>query len=36
LPLKLLVAAGGRFGDINPDGVAFYNQIIDALLQKGF
>ncbi|KAK1687041.1 hypothetical protein QYE76_047889 [Lolium multiflorum] len=25
----------GRFGDINPDGVAFYNQIIDALLQKG-
>ncbi|XP_047063882.1 probable inactive beta-glucosidase 14 [Lolium rigidum] len=25
----------GRFGDLNPDGVAFYNQIIDALLQKG-
>ncbi|XP_047062186.1 probable inactive beta-glucosidase 14 [Lolium rigidum] len=25
----------GRFGDVNPDGVAFYNAIIDALVQKG-
>ncbi|KAI5014198.1 hypothetical protein ZWY2020_055588 [Hordeum vulgare] len=25
----------GRFGHINPDGVAFYNAIINALLQKG-
>ncbi|KAK3142090.1 hypothetical protein QOZ80_4BG0342090 [Eleusine coracana subsp. coracana] len=25
----------GRFGHINPDGVAFYNALIDALLQKG-
>ncbi|CAO2042988.1 unnamed protein product [Urochloa humidicola] len=25
----------GRFGDVNPDGVAFYNDLIDALLQKG-
>ncbi|XP_039775051.1 probable inactive beta-glucosidase 14 isoform X2 [Panicum virgatum] len=25
----------GRFGHLNPDGVAFYNQLIDALLQKG-
>ncbi|CAD6260294.1 unnamed protein product [Miscanthus lutarioriparius] len=25
----------GRFGEVNPDGVAFYNAIIDALLQKG-
>ncbi|KAK8449178.1 hypothetical protein SEVIR_7G173000v4 [Setaria viridis] len=25
----------GRFGKVNPDGVAFYNAIIDALLQKG-
>lgn len=25
----------GRFGDVNPDGVAFYNAIIDALWQKG-
>ncbi|GJN27054.1 hypothetical protein PR202_gb15037 [Eleusine coracana subsp. coracana] len=26
---------GGRFGNVNPDGVAFYNALIDALLQKG-
>ncbi|GJN02362.1 hypothetical protein PR202_ga19704 [Eleusine coracana subsp. coracana] len=25
----------GRFGNVNPDGVAFYNALIDALLQKG-
>jgi beta-glucosidase len=25
----------GRFGLVNPDGVAFYNDLIDALLQKG-
>ncbi|CAL5015965.1 unnamed protein product [Urochloa decumbens] len=25
----------GRFGHVNPDGVAFYNDLIDALLQKG-
>jgi len=25
----------GRFGHVNPDGVAFYNELIDALLQKG-
>ncbi|GJN02361.1 hypothetical protein PR202_ga19703 [Eleusine coracana subsp. coracana] len=25
----------GRFGHINPDGVAFYDALIDALLQKG-
>nr|CAB3485115.1 unnamed protein product [Digitaria exilis] len=24
----------GRFGHVNPDGVAFYNHLIDALLQK--
>jgi beta-glucosidase len=27
--------AGGRFGHVNPDGVVFYNALIDALLQKG-
>uniref|UniRef100_A0A0D3FXW7 Pectinesterase n=1 Tax=Oryza barthii TaxID=65489 RepID=A0A0D3FXW7_9ORYZ len=25
----------GRFGDVNPDGVAFYNALIDGLVQKG-
>ncbi|GJN27056.1 hypothetical protein PR202_gb15039 [Eleusine coracana subsp. coracana] len=25
----------GRYGDLNPDGITFYNAIIDALLQKG-
>ena len=25
----------GRFGHVNPDGVAFYNALIDALLQRG-
>ncbi|KAG9446185.1 hypothetical protein H6P81_012313 [Aristolochia fimbriata] len=25
----------GRFGGINPEGIAFYNDLIDALLQKG-
>ncbi|CAD6344167.1 unnamed protein product [Miscanthus lutarioriparius] len=25
----------GRFGHANPDGVAFYNALIDALLQRG-
>ncbi|TVU15259.1 hypothetical protein EJB05_38769, partial [Eragrostis curvula] len=25
----------GRFGYVNPDGVAFYNALINALLQKG-
>lgn len=30
-----ILAADGRFGKVNPDGVAFYNAIIDALLQKG-
>uniref|UniRef100_A0ACD5V6U5 Uncharacterized protein n=1 Tax=Avena sativa TaxID=4498 RepID=A0ACD5V6U5_AVESA len=34
LARKSLVA-GGRFGDVNLDGVAFYNAIIDALVQKG-
>ncbi|KAG2573327.1 hypothetical protein PVAP13_7KG241000 [Panicum virgatum] len=25
----------GRLGGVNPDGIAFYNRLIDALLQKG-
>ncbi|XP_068664862.1 beta-glucosidase 18-like [Aristolochia californica] len=25
----------GRFGGINPEGIAFYNNLIDALLRKG-
>ncbi|KAL5213850.1 hypothetical protein ABZP36_003002 [Zizania latifolia] len=25
----------GRFGDVNQDGVAFYNALIDSLLQRG-
>ncbi|OEL22948.1 putative inactive beta-glucosidase 14 [Dichanthelium oligosanthes] len=25
----------GRFGHVNPDGVAFYNALIDTLLEKG-
>uniref|UniRef100_A0A0D9W752 beta-glucosidase n=1 Tax=Leersia perrieri TaxID=77586 RepID=A0A0D9W752_9ORYZ len=25
----------GRLGDVNPAGIAFYNRLIDALLQKG-
>ncbi|XP_068650484.1 beta-glucosidase 18-like [Aristolochia californica] len=25
----------GRFGGINPEGIAFYNDLIDALLRKG-
>ncbi|KAL6903511.1 hypothetical protein ACP4OV_004324 [Aristida adscensionis] len=25
----------GRFGHVNPDGIAFYNTLIDALIQKG-
>lgn len=30
-----LLAAGGRSGYVNPDGVAFYDALIDALLEKG-
>jgi hypothetical protein len=30
-----LVAVGGRLGVANSEGVAFYNRLIDALLQKG-
>lgn len=26
---------GGRFGEINPVGIQFYNKLIDALLLKG-
>lgn len=26
---------GGRFGHVNPNGVAFYNALINALLQRG-
>ena len=33
--INQIIAAGGRFGEVNPDGVAFYNAIIDALLHKG-
>jgi beta-glucosidase/6-phospho-beta-glucosidase/beta-galactosidase len=33
--VKSLLSAGGLFGDVNPDGVAFYNAIIDALVLKG-
>jgi len=29
------LATEGRFGHANPDGVAFYNALIDALLQRG-
>lgn len=25
----------GSYGDVNPNGIAFYNRVIDALLQKG-
>ncbi|KAI4342606.1 hypothetical protein MLD38_027213 [Melastoma candidum] len=25
----------GRFGEVNPDGVEFYSQLIDALLERG-
>nr|CAB3487623.1 unnamed protein product [Digitaria exilis] len=30
------ILPNGRFGKVNPDGVAFYNAIIDALLRKGY
>jgi hypothetical protein len=30
-----LFAVGGRLGGVNSEGVAFYNRLIDALLQKG-
>lgn len=26
---------GGRFGEVNPKGVLFYNNIIDNMLLKG-
>ena len=29
------ILAGGRFGGVNSAGIAFYNRLIDALLQKG-
>jgi len=32
---QLLLVAGGQFGHVNLDGIAFYNDLIDALLQKG-
>jgi beta-glucosidase/6-phospho-beta-glucosidase/beta-galactosidase len=29
------LSPGGRFGHINPEGIAFYNALIDALIEKG-
>jgi beta-glucosidase/6-phospho-beta-glucosidase/beta-galactosidase len=29
------LSPGGRFGHVNPDGVTFYNALINALLDKG-
>lgn len=29
------VYIGGRFGEVNPAGIAFYNRLIDSLLLKG-
>ena len=26
---------GGRFGEVNPEGIKFYNELIDSLLLKG-
>uniref|UniRef100_A0A0D9W750 4-hydroxy-7-methoxy-3-oxo-3,4-dihydro-2H-1,4-benzoxazin-2-yl glucosidebeta-D-glucosidase n=1 Tax=Leersia perrieri TaxID=77586 RepID=A0A0D9W750_9ORYZ len=31
---RILPREQGRFGDVNPDGVAFYSSLIDNLLQK--
>lgn len=30
-----LVLTGGRLGEVNPEGVMFYNKLIDNLLLKG-
>ena len=30
-----LPSAEGRFGKVNPAGIAFYNKLIDSLLLKG-
>ncbi|KAJ9551953.1 hypothetical protein OSB04_015998 [Centaurea solstitialis] len=31
----LLVVLGGRFGEVNPNGILFYNKILDNLLLRG-
>jgi beta-glucosidase len=30
-----LPRAEGRFGKVNPEGIEFYNELIDSLLLKG-
>lgn len=31
----MLLSPGGRYGKINPTGIAFYNNLIDSLLLRG-